>query len=88
MRAKLPVVVAVTKDINEPRYASLLGIRKAAKAPVTVWSAADLGVEAKPTTKVTAQHVPAARSAGEILKGEPDELVTKLVDKLTEAKFI
>lgn len=88
VRAKLPALIAVTKDINEPRYASLLGIRKAAKAPVTVWTAADLGVSAAAATQVAELRVPPARPAGELFEGEADELVEKLVDKLAEAKFI
>jgi electron transfer flavoprotein beta subunit len=88
VRAKLPALIAVTKDINEPRYASLLGIRKAAKAPVTVWTAGDLGVEAAAATRVVELQVPPARPAGELFEGEADELVERLVDKLAEAKFI
>jgi len=88
VKAKLPAVIAITKDINEPRYASLLGIRKAAKAPVEVWGAADLGVAAGSATKVAERTVPAARPAGEIIQGEPEELVEKLVAKLSEAKLI
>jgi len=88
VKAKLPAVIAVTKDINEPRYASLLGIRKAAKAPITAWSAADLDVEADSRTSVAERRVPPARPAGEVFRGEPDELVEKLVEKLVEGKFV
>ena len=88
VKAKLPAVLAVVKDINQPRYASLLGIRKAAKSPITVWSASDLGVEASAGTAVVARHLPPARPAGEIFQGEPDEIVGKLVDRLAGAKFI
>ncbi|MEZ5065062.1 MAG: electron transfer flavoprotein subunit beta/FixA family protein [bacterium] len=88
VKAKLPALLAVTKDINEPRYASLLGIRKAAKAPVTVWSGGDLGVTATSATRVAARTVPAARPAGEQFQGEPEELAEKLVAKLVEGKFI
>jgi electron transfer flavoprotein beta subunit len=88
VKAKLPAVIAVTKDINEPRYASLLGIRKAAKAPVTEWSAADLGVEIESPTKVAARSVPPAREAGEMFEGEPEEVVDRLVEKLATGKFI
>lgn len=88
VKAKLPALIAVTKDINEPRYASLLGIRKAAKAPVTVWTAADLDADAKSGTKVVDRKVPAARSAGELLQGEAAELVDTLVARLADAKFI
>jgi electron transfer flavoprotein beta subunit len=88
VRAKLPALIAVTKDINEPRYASLLGIRKAAKAPITTWSAADLETTPRATTQGTDRRVPPARPAGEMLTGEATELVDALVQKLSEAKFI
>ena len=88
LKAKLPALVAVTKDINEPRYASLLGIRKAAKAPIIEWSAADLGVEATAKTRVAGRQLPPARAEGETFQGEPDELVDQLVEKLAQAKFI
>ena len=42
--ASLPVVISTVKEINEPRYPSLMGIRKASKAVIPVWSAADLGL--------------------------------------------
>ena len=43
--ASLPVVISVVKEINDPRYPSFMGIRKASRAKIPVWSAADLGVE-------------------------------------------
>ena len=88
VKARLPAVIAVTKDINQPRYASSLGIRKAAKAPITVWSAADLGVTAAAKTTVVERRVPPARPGGEVFQGEPDELAEKLVQKLVEGKFV
>jgi electron transfer flavoprotein beta subunit len=88
VKAKLPALIAVTKDINEPRYASLLGIRKAAKAPVTEWSAADLGDASGSKTNVVGRRLPPARTAGEVFQGEADVLVDKLVEKLAEGKFI
>nr|MBI2905081.1 electron transfer flavoprotein subunit beta/FixA family protein [Chloroflexota bacterium] len=39
--ARLPAVLSVVKDINEPRYPSFMGIRKAAKAVIPQWAAAD-----------------------------------------------
>jgi electron transfer flavoprotein beta subunit len=88
VRGKLPAVIAVTKDINEPRYASILGIRKAGKAPVTVWGAGDLSVEASAATETGELRVPAARPPGEVFQGETEELAEKLVEKLAAGKFI
>jgi electron transfer flavoprotein beta subunit len=88
VRAKLPAVVAVTKDLNEPRYPSLLGIRKASKAPVTVWGAADVGSAPAATTRIAERRLPAARSAGQVVQGEAAELVDRILEKLTEGKFL
>ena len=49
----LPAVVSVVKEINEPRYPSFMGIRKAAKAAIPVWSGADIGLDAAITAQVT-----------------------------------
>jgi electron transfer flavoprotein beta subunit len=45
-QAPLPAVVAVTDQINEPRYPSFKGIMAAKKKPVQTWSLADLGIAA------------------------------------------
>ncbi len=42
--AMLPVVVSVVKEINEPRYPSFMGIRKANRADIPTWTADDIGV--------------------------------------------
>lgn len=88
VKAKLPALIAVTKDINEPRYASLLGIRKAAKATITEWAAGDLEGLSTNTTRVVDRQVPAARPPGEIMQGEAEDLVNQLVAKLADGKFI
>jgi electron transfer flavoprotein beta subunit len=88
VRAKLPALLAMTKDANQPRYASLLGIRKAAKAPITAWNSADLGPAPASTTRTVSRRVPAARASGEIFEGETAEVVEKVIEKLTQHKFI
>ena len=44
VQAPLPVVISVAKEINDPRYPSFMGIRKANRAEIPVTAAADLGV--------------------------------------------
>jgi electron transfer flavoprotein beta subunit len=46
VEAPLPAVVGTTKGINEPRYTSFIGIRKAAKMEYPAWSLGDIGAEA------------------------------------------
>ncbi len=91
MSAKLPAVISVMKDINEPRYPNFLGIRKAAKAKIPVYSAADLGVELpRPATSALRYFNPPAREVStEVIVGESvEEKVETLVERLFEEKVL
>ncbi len=88
--AKLPAVITVLKDINEPRYPSFIGIRKASKAVIPEWSLADLGV-VLPTVnaKVTKfKNLPPRDTRFELIDGTPEEQAKKLVDRLLEEKVL
>lgn len=88
--SKLPVVISVMKDINEPRYPSFIGIRKASKAVIPEWSLADLGVTLPPTqTRIVQVMNPPAREVKvEMIEGTPEEQAVKLVDRLLEEKVL
>jgi electron transfer flavoprotein beta subunit len=90
----LPAVVTVVKQMNEPRLPSLKGMMKAKKAEIKTLTAAD--IEADPTniglngspTNVVKIFTPPPKGSGEILSGEPEEIVNKLIDKVKERKII
>ncbi|HEX2907191.1 MAG TPA: electron transfer flavoprotein subunit beta/FixA family protein [Phototrophicaceae bacterium] len=88
--APLPAVISVMKGINEPRYPSFIGIRKASKAVIPCWSLADLGVTLPPAkTRVTGfKNLPVREGQVEILTGTPEEQAAKLVDRLLEEKVL
>jgi len=93
--SRLPAVVGTVKDINEPRYPSFMGIRKAAKAAIPIWSAADVGCEtnkigeAGSATRWPAVYpLPAREGAAEMIEGTPEEIAAKLADKLIADKVI
>jgi electron transfer flavoprotein beta subunit len=89
--AQLPAVISVMKGINEPRYPSFIGIRKASKAEIPVWSIADLGVSlpAKATEVLAYENPPAREVTIEMIDGaSAQEKAEKLVDKLLEAKVL
>jgi electron transfer flavoprotein beta subunit len=88
--SKLPAVISVMKDINEPRYPSFIGIRKAGKATIPVWSLEDLGVEvpARKTEFKGFYNTPSKEVEVEMLEGEPAEQAAKLVDRLLEEKVL
>ena len=86
-----PAVISVMKGINEPRYPNFLGIRKAAKAEIPVWSAADLNVEMPSAgTKVLHYMNPPARDVStEIIGGDSVADKTQvLVERLFEEKVL
>lgn len=93
--APLPVVISVVKEINEPRYPSFMGIRKANRATIPVLTAADLNVDG-PTGAAAARvdwgsvySAPPREGAVEIISGDTVEAqVRQLVDRLFEEKVI
>lgn len=92
VEASLPAVASVIKGINEPRYPSLLRIRKVAKVEIPTWSAADLGLTAAdlaPALHLAGRVPPPPRPKGEMIDGaSAAEKAARLVDKLMEAQVI
>jgi electron transfer flavoprotein beta subunit len=93
--SRLPAVLSVVKEINEPRYPSFMGIRKAAKKEIPQWSVADLGLEAGQVGSAGAQikwpevSLPPAREAqAEIIESPPAEAAKILADRLMAEKVI
>lgn len=93
--AKLPAVIGTVKDINEPRYPSFMGIRKAAKAAITVWNAAEVGCDPAKigaagsiTQWPSVYPLPAREGAVELFDGTPEEIAAKVADQLIADKVI
>lgn len=84
----LPVLITVTKEINEPRHPSLKGVLKAKKAVIPVWKKEDIfceddkiGLNGSPT-QVVKIFTPPVRTEREMLSGTPEEMAKTLVQKL------
>lgn len=91
LTSPLPAVISVLKDINEPKYPSFIGIRKASKAEIPVWDAAALGEDlGSPATQVTGYaNLPVRTGAVQIIEGaSADEKAKVLVEKLFEGKVL
>lgn len=89
--AKMPVVLSVVQSIGEPRYPSFMGIRKASKANIPVWSLADLGVQAPAVVvkRVALLNPPVNETKIEMISGEtPEEIAKTLVDKILAEKVL
>lgn len=96
LEMQLPCVLSAPKGLNEPRYASLPGIMKAKKKPLTPVKAADLGIDtgavgaAGSKTRPGNYSSPASRTTAKIITGEsPEEKAANLAKALREeAKII
>jgi electron transfer flavoprotein beta subunit len=95
VQAPLPAVVTVSNELGEPRYPKLQQIMQAARKQVTVWSAADLGLDAGQlgagARKLDLERlfVPISDTQVELIDGDtPEEKAANLVKKLAEAKLI
>lgn len=89
--AKLPAVISVVQSIGEPRYPSFMGIRKASKANIPVWSLGDLGVSAPDSIvkRTELMNPPVRETSVEIITGEtPSEIADKLADKILAEKVL
>ncbi len=94
LEAPMPVVVAGTQALGEPRYPSLKGIMAARGKEIVTRSLADLGVDATTvgsavaTTALLDARMPPARAATEIVRGTPDEGAARIVEFLAARRII
>jgi len=89
--AKMPVVLSVVQSIGEPRYPSFMGIRKASKANIPIWSLADLGIDAPATVikRTALMNPPVDETKVEMIEGEtPEAIAEALVEKILAEKVL
>ena len=91
LRSRLPIVLTVVKEINEPRLPSLKGKMAAKKAEIPVWSQKDIdldlqriGLTGSPT-QVMKIFTPPKPSGGKIFEGEVKQAVSDLIAELRQA---
>ncbi len=94
VEANLPVLVTVTKEINEPRYPSLRGLLKAKAAKIIHWTSRDLEVDLErigldgSATQVVRIFTPQSPSGGEILTGSSSQKADRLIEELKGRNLI
>lgn len=95
LEARLPLLVTVTKAINEPRLPSIKGKMKANKAEIPIWTAEDIGVtkedvgiNASPTRVAKIFNL-SQRKQGKIIQNQDAQTaVNDLVNSLSDAGVI
>jgi len=90
---KPPMVLSVVKEINEPRYITLVNILEAEKKEIHVWSSQDLslsepwvGLKGSPS-QMADLLIPTMKRKGEILQEEPLEMAKVLADRLHRQRY-
>ena len=80
-----PCVLSIQTGINEPRYVGIRGIRKVATVDIPVQSADDLGLadgSISNEVKRLDYFVPDMGEGAEMLEGDDDEIIEKLIEML------
>jgi len=95
LKTNFPVLLTAIKTLNNPRYPSIKGIFDAYRENrITYWGPADIeinadeiGLKGSPT-QVKETFTPESKRAGEMISGNPREMVTTLVERLKEKHVI
>ncbi|MFC4359555.1 electron transfer flavoprotein subunit beta/FixA family protein [Halobium salinum] len=84
---ELPAVLTIQTGINEPRYASLRGIRQAQSKEIAPKTLADLGLEAgdvESSLFLTEMYEPESESDATLFEGSAEETAAELASVLRE----
>jgi electron transfer flavoprotein beta subunit len=94
LEVKLPALFSIQTGINEPRYVSIMGIRKAMQKEIRLMTLADTGLadtdvgEAGSWIRIDKLYIPPVEKQAEFLKGSPDEMATKITEILKSKGLI
>jgi electron transfer flavoprotein beta subunit len=84
---ELPAVLTIQTGINEPRYASLRGIRQAQRKEIKPMTLDDLGLEAdvaESDLEIVDMYEPETESDATIFEGSPEETAGQLAQVLRD----
>lgn len=90
VEVQFPAVFTIQTGINEPRYVSIMGVRKAAQKEIKTLDLKALGLEEAAVgesgsgTKIERLFSPPVTKETEILEGSPEEVAAKLAQILKD----
>jgi len=97
VEAKLPALLTVVKNINQPRSTSLFHIRRASQLIIPTWTVADLpgadpsslGLKGSPTQVIKIFSPPKREGALDLIKADgAEEAAAILADKIIAEKIL
>ena len=87
-KIRFPALMSVQTGINEPRYVSIMGIRKARKKELNVIKVGDLGLSEDDLTQRTTVEkafLPPETEGAEIIEGDPSTVAETIIRVLAES---
>ena len=97
MEAKLPALLTVVKDINQPRSATLFHIRRASQLLIPTWTVADLpgadpskfGLKGSPTQVIKIFSPPGHEGVLDLIEADSaEQSAAILADKIIAEKIL
>jgi electron transfer flavoprotein beta subunit len=94
LEVKLPALLTIQTGINEPRYVSIMGIRRARKKEIKILELDDIGLsrmevgEQGSWVKIEDMFEPAVEKELVMLRGGPDEIADEFVGILRKKGLI
>jgi electron transfer flavoprotein beta subunit len=94
LEAPFPLIITVSKDIGQPRLATLRGRIAAKKAVIKTITNKELMLQPKELgldgsyTRVVKIFTPEPHAGGEVIQGTPEQLAEAILKKLIEVKIV
>ena len=87
VEVRLPAVFTIQTGINEPRYVSIMGIKRARKKELRVVSLSDLGLTVDEVLQsswltIKRMYVPPSKKQAVIIQGSPADVAAQIVEIL------
>jgi electron transfer flavoprotein beta subunit len=86
-KIRFPALLSIQTGINEPRYVSVIGIKKAKKKELEVIGLEGLALseeELSPRTAIEELYLPPETESAVILEGDPSKVADEIIRILTE----
>jgi electron transfer flavoprotein beta subunit len=91
LETRLPALLTVRREINTPRFTTLMGVLEAESKPLAIWSKEDLGIRPEEVgfagsfTQTEEVFIPERRRKVTMLTGDPETIVAEILRKIRQA---
>lgn len=94
VEVEMPALITVQTGINEPRYVSIMGVKKAMKKEIKTLTIDDLNLSEEEVgignswLQIMEMYIPPIERRAEFIKGSPEEVASKIVEVIRSRGLI